>query len=414
MRCLLSRRLLCLLSYQVVWLANFFHQPLWGLQTQEPTVAESRVTPWKMHVIDHSSRGADGVRLADFNGDGRMDIVTGWEEGGLVRVYQNPGPEESGGPWPAVTVGKVRSPEDAVFVDLDSDGRLDVVSCCEGATRSVYVHWAPASPADYLDPDKWKTEPVPCVMGSAAWMFALPADVDRKNGMDLFIGSKGAGASVGWLESPRNPRQLADWKYHEMERAGWIMSLRPFPSNGTRPSLLVSDRKGDLRGVYVLSWSPLVGKWNREDLFGKKYEFMFLDVQSNGKAIEISVATRNSKFLVMETDSRLGKRRKRVFGNPAGISQGKAIAAADIDLDGQRDFVCTFNTRFIKTGQPVSGIHWLENRGTRFESHPIAEPKGKKFDRMELLDLDGDGDLDLLTCEEAANLGVIWFENPTR
>ena len=38
-------------------------------------------------------------------------------------------------------------------------------------------------------------------------------------------------------------------------------------------------------------------------------------------------------------------------------------------------------------------------------------------DRIELLDLDGDGDLDVLTCEERQNkngLGVIWYENPAR
>ena len=29
-----------------------------------------------------------------------------------------------------------------------------------------------------------------------------------------------------------------------------------------------------------------------------------------------------------------------------------------------------------------------------------------------LADLDGDGDLDVLTCEEVGNLGVIWYENP--
>jgi hypothetical protein len=33
---------------------------------------------------------------------------------------------------------------------------------------------------------------------------------------------------------------------------------------------------------------------------------------------------------------------------------------------------------------------------------------------MELVDLDGDGDLDVLTCEERAGLGVIWYENPAR
>ena len=27
-------------------------------------------------------------------------------------------------------------------------------------------------------------------------------------------------------------------------------------------------------------------------------------------------------------------------------------------------------------------------------------------------DLDDDGDLDVITCEETSNLGVIWYENP--
>ena len=31
-----------------------------------------------------------------------------------------------------------------------------------------------------------------------------------------------------------------------------------------------------------------------------------------------------------------------------------------------------------------------------------------------MIDLDGDGDLDLLTCEEVHDLGVFWYENPTR
>jgi hypothetical protein len=43
--------------------------------------------------------------------------------------------------------------------------------------------------------------------------------------------------------------------------------------------------------------------------------------------------------------------------------------------------------------------------------------EGYKFDRLELIDLDGDEDLDVLTCEEnfgenSWGLGVIWYENP--
>ena len=37
-----------------------------------------------------------------------------------------------------------------------------------------------------------------------------------------------------------------------------------------------------------------------------------------------------------------------------------------------------------------------------------------KFARAEVIDLDGDGDLDVVTCEERESLGVIWYENPHR
>ena len=112
---------------------------------------------WKRHIIDDSSRGADGVRVKDVNGDGYLDLTTGWEEGGVVRVTMNPGPAAVRQRWPSVTVGEVASPEDAVFVDLDRDGAVDVVSCCEGSNRSVFIHWAPREREQYLEAQAWTT-----------------------------------------------------------------------------------------------------------------------------------------------------------------------------------------------------------------------------------------------------------------
>ena len=170
-----------------------------------------RGKPWPRHTIDSSSRGADGVRLADVNGDGLMDIATGWEQGGVVRAYLNPGPAKAKAPWPAVTVGKVRSAEDAVFADLDGDGAIDVVSCCEGRVRSVFVHWAPKERAKYLDPAAWETQAFPAVQGKQLWMFAVPLQVDGEHGIDLVIAAKGGGAQIAWLRAPKNPRDLAAW-----------------------------------------------------------------------------------------------------------------------------------------------------------------------------------------------------------
>ena len=57
------------------------------------------------------------------------------------------------------------------------------------------------------------------------------------------------------------------------------------------------------------------------------------------------------------------------------------------------------------------------SRGTRpgpWEANEIGGLEGTKFDLVVLTDLDGDGDLDALTCEERENLGVIWYENLLR
>ncbi len=131
---------------------------------------------WKRHSIDSSSIGADGVRLSDVNRDGRMDITTGWEEGGVIRVYLHPGRNSVKSPWPQITVGSVTSPEDAVFCDLNGDGNFDVISSCEGKNKSVYFHWAPADESQFMDPHSWKTESVPSVAKVFSWM----ENTDRK------------------------------------------------------------------------------------------------------------------------------------------------------------------------------------------------------------------------------------------
>ena len=429
------------ICFLVFGLANAFETsflPIALSQTsseKQSSKAELSIKPWRRHTIDNTARGADGVRLADANGDGLPDICTGWEEGGEVRVYLNPGKLHSKKLWPRVTVGKVASPEDAVFCDLDNDGALDVVSCCEGKNRTVYVHWAPKSPEEYLKSEKWITKAIPVSQKMTAWMFCVPMQIDNEAGIDLVVGSKNPNGRIGWLQSPkRNPRELGRWKFHLLQEANWIMSLKSVDGNwdGFR-DILVSDRKGKSRGVYFLINSTggkriEQPKWKKQGIGAFGDEVMFLDFFKNEKSNKkfIATITRNNRTYVWSQPGDETKWTKAVFPSALDIKQGKAIKIGDIDLDGKLDLVQTFNTSFGKNKDSKPGVVWLKfqdglanlDKSVQFKTFPIVDMKpkkpGKKFDRIELLDLDQDGDLDVLTCEERDNLGVIWYENPIK
>ena len=377
---------------------------------------------WKLRTIDNSSRGADGVRFLDVNGDKRQDIATGWEEGGIVRAYLHPGSDKVHKPWPAVTVGKVASPEDAVFVDLDNDGRVDIVSSCEGRNRRVHVHWAPKNPADYLDPEAWQTGTFPATVGRS-WMFALPMDIDGRHGTDIVLGSKGSGASIAWLQAPENPRDLAAWKLHTLRKSSWLMTLRAEDMDGDGdPDILASDRMS--RNAKVL-WLENPGQdanrnnapWKEHTLGARGRQVMFIDfadLDGDGRK-DVVIPCRPRDILILyqpETPGQPWEEQTLTF--PAEkYGTAKGVRVADLDNDGKLDIAATCEHA---NGQ-LSGCFYLSfdksPRQKVWKDTDIGGPLGVKYDRIELLDVDGDGDLDLFSCEEQDQLGVFWYENPT-
>lgn len=377
---------------------------------------------WKRHTIDASSRGADGVRLVDFNGDGLLDIVTGWEESGTVRVYRNPGPANARNKWPGVTVGRAPHVEDAVFADLDGDGAMDVISCSEGTTRTVYFHWAPPERDRTFDATAWRREALPASTNLMQWMFALPMQIDGQNGIDLFAGGKNSGAKLGWWEAPAQPRRVADWKWHPLRDVGWLMSLVESDMDGDRDrDLVFSDRKGNRSGCFWLE-NPGTNAnptqpWREHAIGGLGREVMFLavtDLDRDGFQ-DVVVASKPKEILFLRRLSSDGQRwESHTIPLPNNTGNTKAVNAGDIDGDGKTDLVFTCEG----SSDGKSGVMWLSYRESPmrrdWQAHEISGSDGVKHDLVQLLDLDGDGDLDALTCEETKNLGVFWYENPTR
>ncbi len=375
--------------------------------------------PWVRHTIDDNGHGADGVRIADVNGDGLLDVTSGWEGDGQTRAYLHPGHRSAGDRWPAVTVGVTPDVEDAVWADIDGDGRMDVVSSSEGTTRLVYVSFAPSDPADFLDSDAWTTEPIPATAGRF-WMYAAPMDVDGRNGIDIVVGAKRGDAIIGWLESPENPRDLSAWTLHEISAAGWVMSIDVFDMNGDGfDDLLVSDRASSpVNGVRWLEHpreAPALRQPWTNHLIGAEHRSpTFIDaiLGDDGLPKGVIVPSGGERLTLFERENpeaNLWSETKLPY--PHRLGTPKSASVGDIDLDGIDDVVVA-TTNLSGWDE---GIIWL-SQAVLPESDPVKHgvsgAQGQKFDRTELVDLDGDGDLDILTTEEIEDLGVIWYENP--
>ncbi len=383
-----------------------------------------------MHVIDDSLSGPDGVRLDDVNGDGLLDITTAFEEGNAVRVFVHPGFGPVRNAWPAITVGNAPGVEDAFFVDLDGDGPKDVVSSGQGSSQ-IFVHWAPSDSADYLDPSAWQTASIPASVGHG-WLFGTAMQVDGKNGVDIIGGGVDTAPVIAWFECPAGDRRnLAAWSMHLMSDVAWTMSLIPYDvDNDSDLDVIVTDRfnSASLEGARWLenpgTGSPLQHNPWPNHFIGAQGKQPMLSVMADldrDGLDDLIVPTMNAT-----TGLSFFRRLDRVANNwqeftiakPSNTGTPKGCNVGDVDLDGNLDIVVSF----ANAPDPLSGMLWLSyiNQPTDpvWIDHEVSGPVGEKYDIVALVDLDGDGDLDVITTEEDAppdsrGFGVIWYENPT-
>ncbi len=376
--------------------------------------------PWARYTIDDTSSGADGVKIIDVNTDGRPDITTGWEEGGVIRAYFNPSRVDSRTPWPQVTVGQRASPEDAVFADLDRDLSFDIVSACEGKQRSLNIHWAPKDHDRYWDSAAWSTMPIAAAQDRMMWMFVQPMQVDGRHGPDLVAGGKGPGAEIGWMEAPANPRDGGGWKWHPLRPVGWIMSIYTVDMDGDGDlDILFSDRKGERTGIFWLenpgTANAASKPWVEHAVGSLGREVMFIDAaDADGDGLpDVIAAVKPRDIHIHHRAGRDGKQWRSESISLPGEATGtaKSVRVTDVDSDGRVDVIYSAE----QTPKGASGVVWmaLDDRSL----HDISGPEGIKYDFIELLDLDGDQDLDVVTTEENAGpdskgLGVVWYENP--
>ena len=310
---------------------------------------------WKKHFVRNVRKircRFDGYSHLpmDVNDDGWIDVVNvNWRSESLFWVKH---PGRKLGEWAKVMIAKPGSMETGRLVDVDGDGRLDILP--NGVKFAAWWELAKPGPepqwvrhdlpvevaahgvgfgdvngddrGDVIGPNGWLEAPIDRRTGKWQWhaeykmerdtgIPILARDVDGDGDNDL-LWARGHNYGVYWMEQTRNDVGVRVWKRHEIDRT-W--------SQGH--SLLWADLDGDGRGELII---------------GKRY--LAHDGKDPG-------ATDPMVVYRYQYDPKIKKWARHTIASGGRVGLGLDPKVADLDDDGDLDI--------IASGR--SGLYWLEN-----------------------------------------------------
>ena len=402
--------------------------------------------PERLFTLTQIDGGAaESTGVADFNNDGRLDIVAaeswyeapGWtrkpirsipvtsgyidsfsdlpidvDADGFTDVVQigyfarrivwmkNPG--KSGGPWTEHLIDAIGPTEFAFLVDLDNDGKHDDL---------LPQFNTPAAPLAWYD------------IQNGAWVkhVVSPRSYGHGIGAGDVNGDRRADIVTpqGWLEAPADPRAAGDWVFHA---ADWQQRTIPAPVRTEPVSTTSPSPMAVPPAVAAAAPSTAAAPGTTAPgppARGAEWGFLYvLDINGDGRSDVLTTSAHSYGICWFEQRSD-GTWQQHVIDH--SWSHAHASALADMNRDGQPDLVT--GKRFQSRNVPAPGddeplgLYWYEfkrggNRAVSWVRHTIdyASKAGGGM-QIAVRDMDGDGDADVVS---AGKSGLFLAENVAR
>ena len=416
--------------------------------------------PWPMHHIDNFSWNHNSLSPGDVNGDGFDDYAVMHEGPDTYTVVFHPGSEGNDKAlWPITQIGRGGNPEYSYIADFDGDGNMDVVGG-GGADGSqppgVKVFWGPA-PGSSMDGSAWTDSGVfPQTANKGHILFIEAHDINSDGLVDIVVGGRlqnnpRVWAGLYWLEAPQDPevrRNPSAWEFHYIDDA--LMSGHGFvftdiDQDGDNDFVVANADWNTPESEERVLWyenpgngTPAqFGPWPRHviyrgDEFFAKPQVGVGDLNGDG-LIDLCVQVEREIFYFRKTGLNPVTWDRMVIPKPAYTQWlNRPTKIADLNGDGQLDIVGMLIHNFGDFPEGMASVFWMEYTGDdptadNWVTHVIKWSngsqtgqnfRGEKWDHLRFLDMDRDGDLDIIgNCEEHYDsgrrtlVGAVWFEN---
>lgn len=457
--------------------------PLTVGSTLEATPAAAD-RPWPLHLVDGRWRGSNALGPGDVNGDGLTDYVTNYEFDQRYTISLHPpAGSDPRTAWQTIdllsnSTGPLRGSdtEMATLGDLDGDGTLDVVGVqgghitpfWEGFEPGVRVIWGPHDRSRVTDATAWTdVGRFPQTVDQGHFLDVEVRDLNADGAPDIVYGGRvlltnQARAGLRWLEAPRDParrRDLSAWTAHDIDATvlsshnfrfddldgdGFddvVVNNSDFDTPGDQKALIWYRNPGPGTPTQTQPWPKVTVDLDAR--FDVKPGLDIADLDGDGRP-DLITQTADDVYWYREVSRSPVRFDKIVIPKDTRARQfARPIRVADVNGDGRPDLVGGLVHVDGLLAPDKASVYWMEYTGdapgtSNWVTHVIRYGNGRpmligsfgeKWDHFELVDVDGDRDLDLVANSEewftsegfevtpwdsVANprsSAVVWFEN---